>query len=371
MLDNALEMVNEISNNGFKAYIVGGFVRDHLLGIKSNDIDITTNATPKEIREIFKDDCLPGEDYGSVVVVRKNFRYEITTFRKDIGYVGNRRPSEIEYIDRLEDDLLRRDFTINTICMDKDGKIIDHLNGINDLKKRIIRSVGNADKKFSEDALRILRAIRFATILNFKLDDDVVKAIVNNKELLKNLSYTRKKDELDKIFTSSHSKNGVIMILKFGLDKELEIEHLDKVRCFSSSISIWSVLNCSDKYPFSSNERSIIENVNEVLDKNNLDPMNLYRYGLYVNSIAGEIKGINPKRITKAYVSLPIKRRKEIDIEADQIASLLNKEPGGYLKTIFEDLEKEIIYRRLPNKNDKIIKYINNKYAEKGVTKTR
>jgi len=159
--------------------------------------------------------------------------------------------------------------------------------------------------------------------------------------------------------------------LKFGLDKELEIEHLDKVRCFSSSISIWSVLNCSDKYPFSSNERSIIENVNEVLDKNNLDPMNLYRYGLYVNSIAGEIKGINPKRITKAYVSLPIKRRKEIDIEADQIASLLNKEPGGYLKTIFEDLEKEIIYRRLPNKNDKIIKYINNKYAEKGVTKTR
>ena len=367
MLDNALEMLNEISNNGFKAYIVGGFVRDHLLGIKSNDIDITTNATPMEIRDIFKDDCLPGEDYGSVTVVRKNYRYEITTFRKDIGYIDNRRPSEIEYIDKLEDDLVRRDFTINTICMDIDGKIIDRLHGIDDLKKRIIRCVGDADKKFSEDALRILRAIRFATILNFRLDNDVIKSIEKNKELIKNLSFNRKKDELDKIFTSSNSRNGVSMILRYKLDNELEIKNLDKVRCFSSSISIWSVLECSDKYPFSSNERDIINNVNEVMKKNNLDPMNLYNYGLYVNSIAGEIKGINPKRITKAYVNLPIKSRREIDVEADDIAKLLNREPGGYLKTIFEDLENQILYRRLPNINDKILSYIKNKYKDKEI----
>lgn len=367
MLDSALEMLNEITNKGFKAYIVGGFVRDHLLGIKSNDIDITTNATPMEIRDIFRDDCLPGEDYGSVTVVRKNYRFEITTFRKDIGYIDNRRPSEIEYIDKLEDDLVRRDFTINTICMDKDGKIVDRLHGIDDLKKRIIRCVGDADKKFSEDALRILRAIRFATILNFRLDSDVIKSIEKNKELIKNLSFTRKKDELDKIFTSSNSRNGISMILRYKLDKELEINNLDKVRCFSSSISIWSVLDCSDKYPFSSNERDIINNVNIVLKKNNLDPMNLFYYGLYVNSIAGEIKGINPKRITKAYVNLPIKTRREIDVEAEDIAKLLDKEPGGYLKTIFEDLENQILYRRLANKNDKILSYIKNKYKGKEI----
>ena len=175
MLNNALKLLKEIDDNGFVSYIVGGFVRDYLLGIESNDIDICTNATPKDIKEIFKDNCLPSEDYGSVTVVIKNINYEITTFRKDIGYNDNRHPSEIKYIDSLEEDLLRRDFTINTICMDKDGKIVDHLNGIEDLKKRIIRSVGNADKKFSEDALRILRAIRFATILDFKLDDTVKK----------------------------------------------------------------------------------------------------------------------------------------------------------------------------------------------------
>ena len=362
MLDNALNMINEICNHGFKAYIVGGFVRDHLLGIKSNDIDITTNATPKDIRDIFQDDCLPGEDYGSVTVIRKNFRYEITTFRKDIGYLDNRRPSEIEYIDKLEDDLVRRDFTINTICMDKDGKIIDRLHGIDDLKKRVIRCVGDADKKFSEDALRILRAIRFATILNFRLDGDIINSINKNKELIKKLSFSRKKDELDKIFTSSNSRNGIGMILRFKLDKELEINNLDKVRCFSSSISIWSVLDCSDKYPFNSNERDIINNVNDVMKKNNLDPMNLYNYGLYVNSIAGEIKGINPKKITKAYVNLPIKCRRDINVEVEEIAELLHKEPGGYLKTIFEDLENAILYRRLVNENGKILSYIKNKY---------
>ena len=364
MLDNALEMLNEICDKGFKAYIVGGFVRDHLLGIKSNDIDITTNATPMEIRDIFKDDCLPGEDYGSVTVVRKNYRYEITTFRKDIGYVDNRRPSEIEYIDNLYDDLLRRDFTINTICMDKNGKIIDRLHGIDDLKKKVIKCVGDADVKFNEDALRILRAIRFATILNFRLDGDIIVSINKNKELIRNLSFSRKKDELDKIFTSSNSRNGINMILRYKLDKELEIKNLDKVRCFSSSISIWSVLDFSDKYPFSSNERDIINNVNIVLKKNNLDPMNLYNYGLYVNSIAGEIKGINPKKITRAYVNLPIKSRREIDVEVDEIAELLHKEPGGYLKTIFEDLENAILYRRLANENGKILSYIKNKYNE-------
>ena len=182
--------------------------------------------------------------------------------------------------------------------------------------------------------------------------------------MIRNLSYNRKKEELDKIFTSSHSRNGIGLLLRYKLDKELEISNLEKVRCFSSSISIWSMLDYSDKYPFSSNERDIINNVHEVMKKNNLDPYNLFYYGLYVNSIAGEIKGINPKKITKAYVNLPIKRRRDIDVEVDDIVTLLNKEPGGYLKVIFEDIENEILYRRLPNESDKILSYINNKYKD-------
>ena len=129
MLQEALKLLKKITEHSYDAYIVGGFVRDYILGIESNDIDINTNATPKQIREIFEDSCLPSEDYGSVTVIFKGIRFEITTFRKELTYVNNRKPVEIEYINNLYEDLIRRDFTINTLCMDQDGKIIDMLEG--------------------------------------------------------------------------------------------------------------------------------------------------------------------------------------------------------------------------------------------------
>ena len=345
MLDNALKLLKEINDNGYVAYIVGGYVRDYLLGIESNDIDICTNATPKDVKEIFKDSCLPSEDYGSVTVVVKGVNYEITTFRKDIDYTDNRHPNEIKYIDNLDEDLLRRDFTINTICMDKDGYIIDKLGGKKDLDNRVIKTVGNSVDKFTEDSLRILRAIRFATILDFNLDEEVKDAIIKTGDLLSNLSYNRKKEELDKIFTSPNFKKGIQLLLDLGLDKTLEIPNLYKVldSDVSSSIGIWSILNVGDKYPFNRNEFDIIDNVNKVVELDNLNPSVLYKYGLYVNSVAGKIKKDDIKKITEAYNNLIIKSRKEINITAEEIMAILNKAPGEYLKDIFDDLEEEIL----------------------------
>ena len=365
MLNNALKLLKEIDDKGFVSYIVGGFVRDYLLGIESNDIDICTNATPKDIKEIFKDACLPCEDYGSITVVRKGINYEITTFRQDIGYSDNRHPNEIKYIDNVEEDLLRRDFTINTICMDKDGYIIDHLGGKKDLDSKIIRTVGNSLDKFREDSLRILRAIRFATILDFNLDEEVSEAIKNTKNLLSNLSYERKKEELDKIFTSPNFKKGIRLLIDLGLDKELEIPNLYKVldSDVTSSIGIWSILNVGDKYPFNKNEIELIDNVNKVIGLDNLNPSVLYKYGLYVNSVAGKIKKDDIKKITEVYNNLIIKSRKEINITAEEIMAILNREPGEYLKDIYDDLEEEILYNRLENDRLSISKYIKDKYS--------
>ena len=365
MLDNALKLLKEINDNGYVAYIVGGYVRDYLLGIESNDIDICTNATPKDVKEIFKDSCLPSEDYGSVTVVIKGINYEITTFRKDIGYNDNRHPNEIKYIDSLDEDLLRRDFTINTICMDKDGYIIDNLGGRKDLESRIIKTVGNSVDKFTEDSLRILRAIRFATILDFNLDEEVKDAIIKTRDLLSNLSYNRKKEELDKIFTSPNFRKGIQLLLDLGLDKTLEIPNLSKVldSDVSSSIGIWSILNVGDKYPFNKNEFDIIDNVNKVVELDNLNPSVLYKYGLYVNSVAGKIKKDDIKRITETYNNLIIKSRKEINITAEEIMAILNKAPGEYLKDIYDDLEEEILYNRLENDKMSISKYIKDKYS--------
>ena len=243
MLDKAIKFIKKIEDNGFEAYIVGGFIRDYLLGIESSDIDICTNAKPSDIRRIFKDLCIPNEDYGSVVVNSRNIRCEVTTFRKEITYVNNRKPIEYVYINDLSEDLKRRDFTINTICMDKNKEIIDLLGGRSDLEKREINTVGNAVEKFSEDSLRILRAVRFATILDFRLSDEVKEAIIQTKHLLKNLSYQRKKAELDMIFASIHVRYGVKLLIELGLDQELELENLKKIKSFDNLIGIWSVLN--------------------------------------------------------------------------------------------------------------------------------
>ncbi len=361
MLDIALKLLDEITSYGFQAYIVGGFVRDYILGIESNDIDINTNATPKEIKNIF-DSCLPNEDYGSVTVIKKGVRFEITTFRKEMSYLDNRRPSQIEYIDDLYQDLLRRDFTINTLCMNKDGEIIDFLGGRSEIDSRVVKTVGNAKTRFEEDSLRILRAVRFATILDFKLDKETRDAIIDTRELLKNLSYYRKKEELDKIFGSSNAAKGISLLLDLGLDKYLELDNLDKVTCTSSLIGVWSILNVVDKYPFNSNERELIKNINEAFLLNNLDPMALYKYGLYVNSVAGEIKGLDIKNITESYNNLIIQSRRDLDITSDDIMKGLNKGPGSYLKDIYSDIEREVLYRRVKNEKDAIMTYIIKNY---------
>ena len=361
MLDIALKLLEEITSHGFQAYIVGGFVRDYILGIDSNDIDINTNATPKEIKDIF-DSCLPNEDYGSVTVIKKGVRFEITTFRKEMNYLDNRRPSQIEYIDDLYQDLLRRDFTINTLCMNKDGEIIDFLGGRSEIDNRVVKTVGNAKTRFEEDSLRILRAVRFATLLDFELDKETKEAIIETRELLRNLSYYRKKEELDKIFGSSNADRGIQLLLDLGLDKYLELDNLNKVTCTSSLIGVWSILNVVDKYPFNSNEKELIKNINEAFLLNNLDPMALYKYGLYVNSVAGEIKGLDIKNITESYNNLVLQSRRDLDITSDDIMKGLNKGPGSYLKDIYSSIEREVLYRRVKNEKNAIMTYIMNNY---------
>lgn len=364
MLEEAIKVLHEITEHGYTAYIIGGFVRDYLLDIESNDVDIATNATPKQLQEIFEDAVIKTTDYGSITVMKKNIRYEITTFRKEIKYIDHRKPVEIEYVDDLHTDLKRRDFIINSICMDENKEIFDYLDGRKDIEKRLINTIGNAKEKFEEDSLRILRAIRFATILNFDLSNEVKQAINETKHLLKELSYNRKKEELDKIFASSYVENGIRLLLEFGLDKELELERLKDIKNTDSLISVWSILNVVDIYPFNNTEKELIKNINEAIKLNNLDPMTLYKYGLYVNSVAGAIKGIDKKEITESYNSLIISSRDDIDITSQEIISILQKEPGKFISDIYNDIEEEILYSRLTNDKEKIVKYIENNYKK-------
>ena len=358
MLNNALTVVQKLEEHGFKAYIVGGFVRDYLLGISTSDIDICTSATPKEIMNIFDMTSLPKEDYGSVNVTYKKHNFQITTFRKEINYYDYRHPEEITYIDNLEEDLKRRDFTINTICIDKNGKTIEILEGIKDLNNKTIKTVGNSNEKFHDDPLRILRAIRFATKLDFELSDEVVEAIKNNKNLLKKISYDRKKQELDKILLSKNAKKGVELLIKLGIDKELEINNLSDLVILDSLVGMWALLDIPlNTYSFTNSEKKQMSDIKKALKVDNLDSYNLYKYGLYANSIAGVIKGMSRSKITSNYHALTIQSRKDIDITSYEIMSDLKILPGPKINKIYEKLEKEILKGNIKNNKSDILKY--------------
>ena len=210
----------------------------------------------------------------------------------------------------------------------------------------------------------MLRAIRFATILGFTLDNDVVEAIKENKQYIKELSYERKKEELDKIFSSPNAYEGIKLLLDLELDKELELDRLKDVSPTNSSLGIWSILDVVDKYPFTNNEKELINLINCALDHDNLDPMNLYTYGLYANSVAASIKNIDIKEITEAYNNLVIHGRKELDITSEDIISIINKPHGEYISNIYDDIEKEVLYKKLPNNRESISNYIRDKYKD-------
>ena len=251
---------------------------------------------------------------------------------------------------------------MNTMCLDSEGNLIDLLNGKEDIDKHLIRTVGDANKKISEDSLRILRAIRFATTLDFDLDPALKVAIVNNKDLLKTLSYYRKKEELDKIFASTNSKYGINLIKELGLSDVLGLNNTSKVVSTTYPIGIWAQLDCIDKYDFNKTEKDTIIKINELLDKDILDSNNLYKYGLYISTIVGEIKGIDIKLINEAYDSLYIHNKTEIKIEPEEISLILGRKPGKYLKEIIGDIENKLINKEIINDNDVLRRYVLDTY---------
>ena len=362
MFENSLKLLDIIEKHGYKAYIVGGFPRDLYLGKKILDIDICTNATPKNLKEIFKNSKMTNDKYGSVSLYYKKVRYEITTFRQDLEYTNNRTPSKFKYIDDLKEDLKRRDFTMNTLCIDSKGNLLDLLEVKRDIDNKMIKMVGNPKKKLKEDSLRILRAVRFATVLDFDLDPSLKKYIKKYGPTLRNLSYFRKKEELDKIFASINAKKGIKLIQELNLAVYLEIKNIKNIIITSSLIGIWAQLN-PENYQFTNNEKKLIMDINLALKEDILNKQILYKYGLYVCEVVGEIKNIDRKKIVDHYNKLQIHCKGEIALSALDISELLNKKPGSFLKEILDDLEEKIINDILINDKESLKKYIVETYS--------
>lgn len=204
----ALIAMKELQKNGFDSFVVGGCVRDSLMGKTAHDWDMTTSAEPEETLRVFRNfRTIPtGIKHGTVTVLIDKQPLEITTFRIDGDYKDNRRPDSVRFTRNIENDLSRRDFTINAIAYNEKSGIIDLFGGLEDIKNKIIRSVGDPDRRFNEDALRIMRALRFSATLGFEIEAKTAESIKKNKHLLKNIASERIRVELEKLLLGDYSE---------------------------------------------------------------------------------------------------------------------------------------------------------------------
>lgn len=361
ILNSIVEVLKKIENAGFKAYVVGGFVRDFYLNKENPDVDICTSAKPSDLRNIFGDN-ISLDQYGSLILTENEQKYEITTFRRESKYLDNRHPTKVKFVKSLKTDLKRRDFTMNAICLTSDLNYIDIFKGREDINNHLIRMIGKPEKRLKEDTLRILRAVRFATTLDFELEENLKNAIMQNGHLVNNLSYFYKKKELEKIFLSPNIKKGISLILDLGLASALELKNLEKIVLTSSLIGIWTQLDVADIYPFQASEIYIMKAIKKLEEKDLFDVHILYNNQLVVLKLAAEIRQIDPKIIEEKYNKLPIHNKNDIEVNYKDIENMLNDKNSDKINDIIRDIEHLILSGKIENKKDILTNYILKRY---------
>lgn len=217
------ELLRQLTEAGHEAVIVGGYVRDQFLGKKVNDLDIATSAKPEEVMALFSHTVPTGLQHGTVTVIQSPFTFEVTTYRKESHYEQFRRPGRVEYVSDLHEDLQRRDFTMNAMAMDLDGQLIDPFHGSKDLEAGKLRCVGEAPVRFQEDALRMLRCIRFAATYDLSIVDETWQGLLQYRQLLVHIAMERVRAELDKMIEGDHPEIALKLLQQSDLLNHLKV----------------------------------------------------------------------------------------------------------------------------------------------------
>lgn len=338
-------IIEKIKEHGEEAYIVGGCVRDSILGILPNDYDITTSAKPNKIIDIFKGYKIieNGIKHGTVGILIEDEVYEITTYRVEGEYEDNRRPKNVEFTSKLVDDLKRRDFTINAMAYNEEDKLIDYFDGVKDLHDKKIRTVGNPDERFIEDGLRIIRAIRFSSKLGFDIEKETFESIKRNSSILKNISRERVSDEIKKIILSENPQK-LGLLYSLNIFKELEIySHVENYEDFCTKLTVLKECNISLEQRLLMIEFLILENNTKRLNKTK-EKIEFYNKNIRKNNIVSKLK--YPNNVTK-YINNMIDYMliDNIDLDKIGIKKILNKIGIDNLKDILK--LKEIYYKKV------------------------
>ena len=342
--------MKKLEENGFEAYIVGGFVRDTLFYKKTNDIDIATNALPKDLIAIFGNP-LRKIEYGSYHIVVDSYTIDITTYRSE-GKYENGKPLEISYSNNLLEDAKRRDFTMNAMYMNKNGNIIDPFQGKIDIDHKVLKMIGNPRVRLEEDPLRILRAVRFASIYHLKLDRTLKNAILKNKKQLSLIGEDKISKELDRILLS----NGFPMLKSLGLLQVLGIE-TQKIVYVEDISGLWAQIQTSRPYV---KEKELLrhqKNIAQMIKCGTISMLDLYHYGIYECRVAASILHVPMKKLNHMVQRLPITSRKDIALTTEEMQKLSGKEKEE-LGNLLKEIEEKIVLGTLQNTKEEITKYI-------------
>ena len=382
----ALPVLKKINEAGYEAYFVGGSVRDLLLKRHIHDVDIATSAYPAEIKQIFEKTIDTGIKHGTVTVLYGGESYEITTFRTESGYQDFRRPDHVTFVQNLSEDLKRRDFTINAVAMNVDGNIVDHFDGLGDLDKRLIRAVGKAENRFHEDALRMMRAVRFMSQLQFTLEPETEQAISDNHELLSKISVERIRDEFVKMGIAPGSQKAFQIFLDTGLSEEVpgfkgKKENLALYPQLNFSptteANLWALMIILLKLPnekiahfmriwknSNAMERQVADIVGffDLISSRAPNNYDLYKAGLrtIVSTIdLANILGqpINGRALVDRYEALPIKDSHDLVVDGHFL--LKNGIPAGpRVGLLLEEIKKAVLEGIVSNNEEAITEYI-------------
>ncbi|EEJ72143.1 CCA tRNA nucleotidyltransferase [Lactobacillus ultunensis] len=384
----AMPVLQTLESAGFEAYFVGGSVRDVLLHRHVHDVDITTSAYPEEVKKLFEKSIDTGIKHGTVTILYGGESYEITTFRTESGYQDFRRPDHVTFVQNLDEDLKRRDFTINALAMDTRGEIVDLFDGLKDLKNHIIRAVGNPEKRFHEDALRMMRAVRFMSQLEFKLEENTEQAIKDNHELLKKISVERIREEFVKMGLGSHSRQAFQIFLDTELSEDVPdfagkkdlLEVYPKLQFSPTTESnLWALIIILLKVPDDQiskfmrdwkNSNAMTEKVERIIKMFDLiadhapSDYELFEAGeeILINTIdIAHILGqpISSEALVDRYMALPIKKASELAIDGRFLIER-GMRPGAKLGHTLNRIRELVVSSKIENNQEAIGQYLDN-----------
>ena len=393
----ALPVMQQLIDAGYEAYFVGGSVRDMLLHKPISDVDIATSATPQEVKEIFSHTVDVGIEHGTVMVIYHKEGYEVTTFRTEEGYEDFRHPDKVTFVRSLEEDLKRRDFTINALAIGIDDQLIDFFDGIGDLERQCIRCVGDAKERFNEDALRMFRAVRFVGQLGFQIEEETKNAISLLKMNLSKVAVERMKVEFEKMIQSGHRKEALQLFVETGLYQACPLfdgkgEILLKLAEFPikemSVLQAWilfvDALNLSDKEVthLLKSWKSSNEQIRDVLvgyktyRARKEDEWNFFLAYDCPYKVACEVeqlliaqgKSESMRELEGTYQSLPICSMNDIQLNGHDIIRILKLDKKGpIIGQVLKTVEKMILEQSISNDAEVLETYVSSHFGGKSV----